>query len=124
MGKVTILGDSRTLDTYYYDENYEVWYGYDKSFPYLLQERFMEAPERGVKIIHIPDHFRYVPDGKPVADVTRIRRIMFTDPEIVILSCVFGQKLTPRRNPASGAGFGWHDFFACTYVIAPDFCTC
>lgn len=76
---VTILGDSRTLDTYYYNSNYKELYGYDKTFPYLLQRSIEKKSYERIKIIHIPDQFR----ANSIEN--NILRLALTDPDIVIL---------------------------------------
>lgn len=75
---ITILGDSRVFDTYYYNSSYEKGYGLDKTFPFLLRRRFFEAGN-DLDIVHIPDHFR----SGTVQN--NILRMALTNPACVIL---------------------------------------
>ena len=75
---ISILGDSRVFDTYYYNASYPQGYGYDKTFPFLLRERLLSAGN-GLDLAHIPDHFRA---GTPA---NNILRLAFTDPAAIVL---------------------------------------
>lgn len=76
---VTILGDSRVLDTYYLNDQYAECYGYDKTFPFLLREMVLRKPEHFADIVHIPDHFR----GGTIDN--NILRVALTNPVGVFL---------------------------------------
>jgi len=76
---ITILGDSRTFDTYYYNYRYKEHYGYNSTFPYLLQKKMWETSMEKIDIIHIPDHFR----SRSIEN--NIMRLALTDPVLVFL---------------------------------------
>lgn len=76
---VTILGDSRTFDTYFTNDRYDVRYGYDSSFPQLWRKRALTDPTANYDVVHIPDHFR----GGTVQN--NIIRLALTDPSIVVV---------------------------------------
>ncbi len=77
--KVTLLGDSRAFDTYFYNSEYDQCYGYDKTFSFLLQNQIPCQQDNETSFIHIPDHFR----GGTIGN--NILRLALTDPSIVIL---------------------------------------
>jgi hypothetical protein len=77
--KIAVLGDSRTLDTYYYNSNYEQHYGYDRTFHFLLRKSLLLKYKSKFEVVHIPDHFR----GHSVEN--NILRLALTDPNVIIL---------------------------------------
>lgn len=77
--KVAILGDSRTFDTYYYNFQYGEHYGYDKTFPFLLEKLMWASSNGAMDIVHIPDHFR----SKSIEN--NILRLALTDPSMIIM---------------------------------------
>ena len=76
--RATILGDSRTFDTYYVNEYYRDPYGYDATFPALLRPMGLYAA-KPTDFIHIPDHFR----GGSTEN--NIIRLALTNPHLCIL---------------------------------------
>jgi hypothetical protein len=77
--KISILGDSRTFDTYYTNEHYEERYGYDKTFPHLWRRTALRDQSVEYDVIHIPDHFR---SGTIQNNIVRLA---LTNPSIVIV---------------------------------------
>ncbi|MDD5681499.1 MAG: hypothetical protein PHI59_09700 [Candidatus Omnitrophica bacterium] len=77
--KIAILGDSRTFDTYYYNSQYKEHYGYDKTFPFLLQKAVWADSGGAMDVVHIPDHFR----SRSIEN--NILRLALTDPLMVIM---------------------------------------
>jgi hypothetical protein len=76
---VTILGDSRAFDTYYLNDRYDNYYGYDKTFPFLLRRDVLSNGPEGLDVVHIPDHFR----GGTIE--SNILRVAMTNPTMVYL---------------------------------------
>jgi hypothetical protein len=75
---ITILGDSRAFDTYYLNDEYDQYYGYDQTFPFLLRREVLRSNQL-FDVAHIPDHFR----GGSIEN--NILRIAMTDPSMVYL---------------------------------------
>ncbi|MBT4888139.1 MAG: hypothetical protein HON65_01110 [Rhodospirillales bacterium] len=76
---MTILGDSRAFDTYYLNDSYENYYGYDKTFPFILRREILSHGPNSLDIVHIPDHFR----GGSIESNTL--RVAMTNPAMVYL---------------------------------------
>jgi len=77
--KVAILGDSRTFDSYYYNSQYNERYGYDKTFPFLLERLMWSSSNGAIDTVHIPDHFR----SRSIEN--NILRLALTKPSMVIM---------------------------------------
>lgn len=89
--KIAILGDSRTFDTYYYNSQYKERYGYDKTFPFLLQKTVWANSGGTMDVIHIPDHFR----SRSIEN--NILRLALTDPSIIIMCNGIWETLLTRQ---------------------------
>ena len=77
--RVAVLGDSRTLDTYYYNSCYDSFYGYHRTFHFLLRKMVLASMKGDFDVIHIPDHFR----SHSVEN--NILRLALIDPAMLIL---------------------------------------
>jgi len=76
---VTVLGDSRTFDTYYTNSRYRARYGYDKTFSQQWRRAALANPSSSYDVVHIADHFR---SG---TIQNNIIRAALTDPAIVVV---------------------------------------
>jgi len=89
---ITILGDSRAFDTYFYNSNYDVFYGYNKTFPYILRRNILLRTNGQIDVVHIPDHFR----GGSVEN--NILRIAMNNPDVVILCNGLWETLVSKKH--------------------------
>ncbi len=89
---IAVLGDSRAFDTYYYNSLYSGFYGYDKTFPFLLRRRILLGTGGRVDVSHIPDHFR----GGTVEN--NILRIAMNNPDVVILCNGLWETLVSKKH--------------------------
>lgn len=90
---VTVLADSRGLDTYYLNSRYPSGYGIDRVFATRLNRKLLlDQASANLEAVLVPDHFR------AGSTESRILRLALTDPVVIVLCDGIWETLLNREK--------------------------